>query len=139
MQLDLTISGKEFTQTVSGTLAFNQAQVADYGTLPTSSATKIGKSTPIDVRVTNTTNVGRTFTLVPSGKDITGTTSVYLAPGVSGLLTANLVPTASAGTVVSGTLAVSCVTSAASELPPGQSDPSTVESIAALPYTYTAG
>jgi hypothetical protein len=142
VQLDLTVSGKEFSQTVSGTLALNQAQVADYGTLPTSSTTKIGKSTPIDVRVTNTTTVGRTFTLVPSGKDITGgavATGVYLAPGVSGLLTANLVPTASAGTVVSGTLAVSCVTSAASELPPGRSDPSTVESIAALPYAYTAG
>jgi hypothetical protein len=139
VQLDLTISGKEFTQTVAGTLAFNQAKVADYGTLPTSSSTKIGKSTPIDVRVTNTTTVGRTFTLVPSGTDITGMTSAYLAPGVSGLLTANLVPTASAGTVVSGTLAVSCATSAASEVPPGQTDPSTVESIAALPYTYTAG
>ena len=142
VQLDLTVSGKEFTQTVAGTLSFNQAQVSTYGTLPTSAAATIKGSTPIDVRVTNTTGIGRTFTLVPSGPDITGgavATGVYLAPGTTGLLTANLVPTASAGTVVSGTLAVSCKTSAASELPPGRSDPTTVESLAALPYTYTAG
>jgi hypothetical protein len=142
VQLDLTVSGKEFTQTVAGTLSFNQAKVDDYGTLPVSATKTIKAGTPIDVRVTNTTGIGRTFTLVPSGTDITGgavTTGVYLPPGTSGLLTANLVPTASAGTVVTGTLSVSCKTSAASELPPGRSDPSTVESIAALPYTYTAG
>lgn len=142
VQLDLTVSGKEFTQTVAGTLSFNQARVDDYGTLPTSSATKIGRSTPVDVRVTNTTTVGRTFLLVPSGKDITGgavTTGVYLPPGVSGLLTANLVPTAKPGTAVRGTLAVSCATSVPTLFGPRFTDPAGVESIAVLPYAYTVG
>ena len=142
MQLDLTISGKEFTQTVSGTLSYNEALIDDYGTLPTSSTTKIGASTPIDVRVTNTTGIGRTFTLVPTGKDITGgavTTGVYLPPGVSALLTASLVPTAAAGTVVTGTLNVDSNTSATNQFPDGSPDPGGLETIAALPYTYTVG
>ena len=139
VQLDLTVSGKEFSQTVSGTLGYDQAKVDDYGTLPTSSTTTIKGSTPIDVRVTNTTGVGRTFTLAPTGKDITGgavTTGVYLPPGVSGLLTANLVPTASAGTVASGTLNVDSSTSPSAWF---QQPPHPTETIAALPYTYIVG
>ena len=141
VQLDDAVSGKEFTQTVTGTLGFNQARVDDHGTLPNSARTKVGASRPIDVLVTNTTGVGRTFTLAPSGKDITSgavTTGVYLPPGRSGLLTADLVPTAAAGTVVSGTLNVDSDTSpSASRLfyPPV----TPVETIAALSYTYTVG
>jgi hypothetical protein len=136
-QLDLTVSGKEFTQAVSGTFGYDEAVVDDYGTLPTSTTTKVKGSTPVDVRVTNTTGVGRTFTLVPTGKDITDMTDitggavaagVYLPPGVTGLLTAT-VPTAKAGTVAGGTLDVVSDTSV----------PKSPETIAALPYTYTVG
>jgi hypothetical protein len=122
VQLDLTVSGKEFTQAVSGTFGYDEAVVDDYGTLPTSTST--------------TTKVkGRTFTLVPTGTDITDITGgavaagVYLPPGVTGLLTANLVPTAKAGTVAGGTLDVVSDTSV----------PKSPETIAALPYTYTVG
>jgi hypothetical protein len=139
VMLDETVSGKEFTQTVSGALSYDQAKVNDYGTLPTSATTKVSGSIPLDFMVTNTTGIGRTFTLAPTGKDITGgavTTGVYLPPGVSALLTANLVPTASAGTVVSGTLAVNSNTSSTEDLGDGAI---TTETIAALPYTYTVG
>jgi hypothetical protein len=141
VQLDLTVSGKEFTQTVTGRLGYNEAKVNTYGTLPTSTTTKVHGSTPIDLMVTNTTGVGRTFTLAPTGTDITGgavRTGVYLPPGVSALLTANLLPTAAAGTVVAGTLNVDSSTSAADEFPDGSPDPGGLETIAALPYTYTA-
>jgi hypothetical protein len=79
---------------------------------------------------------------VPTGKDITGgavTTGVYLPPGVTALLTATLVPTAAAGTVVTGTLNVDSNTSASNQFPDGSPDPGALETIAALPYTYTVG
>jgi hypothetical protein len=106
-----TTDGTEFSQTVTGVLAYNQlAPVTETG-LPTSTSTTIdsGSSVPITVTVKNTTNHVGYFELVPSNDDITGgntTTPEELQPGARGTLTATLSPTASAGTAVNGVLSV---------------------------------
>ncbi len=106
-----TTDGTEFSQTVTGTVAYNQlAPVTETG-LPTSASTTIvsGSSVPIAVTVTNTTNHTGFFELQPSNNDITGgntSTPVELAAGATGTLTATLSPTAATGTVVNGTLSV---------------------------------
>ena len=100
-----TTDGTEFSQTVTGVLAYNQlAPVTETG-LPTSKSTTIdsGSSVPITVKVTNTTNHVGFFELQPSGNDITGgntATPKELAAGATGTLTATLSPTAAAGTAV---------------------------------------
>jgi hypothetical protein len=106
-----TTSGKEFSQTVTGTVAYNQLQPVTEHDLPMSASTHIarGSSVPIRVTVTNTTNHVGYFELQPSGNDITGgntTSPLRLAPGATGTLRATLSPTAPKGTVVSGTLSV---------------------------------
>jgi hypothetical protein len=106
-----TTDGTEFSQTVTGVVAYNQlAPVTETG-LPTSASTVIatGSSVPITVTVTNTTNHNGYFELAPSGSDITGgstVTPVELAAGATGTLTATLSPTAAEGTAVTGTLSV---------------------------------
>ena len=106
-----TTDGTEFSQTVTGVVAYNQlAPVTETG-LPTSASTTIdsGSSVPITVTVKNTTNHVGFFELQPSGNDISGGNTVTpqeLAPGATGTLTATLSPTAAAGTAVSGTLSV---------------------------------
>jgi hypothetical protein len=106
-----TTAGTEFSQTVTGTLAYNQlAPVTETG-LPTSASTTIGTGTsvPISVQVTNTTNHVGFFELQPSAGDISGgntATPLELAAGATGTLTATLSPTAAAGTPVNGTLSV---------------------------------
>jgi hypothetical protein len=106
-----TTDGTEFSQTVTGTVAYNQlAPVTETG-LPTSASTTIGSgsSVPITVTVKNTTNHVGFFELQPSVNDISGgntATSRELAPGATGTLTATLSPTAAAGTAVKGTLSV---------------------------------
>ena len=106
-----TTDGTVFSQTVTGTVAYNQlAPVTETG-LPTSASTVIatGASVPITVKVKNTTNHNGYFELSPSGSDITGgnvTTPLQLAAGATGTLTATLSPTAAAGTAVTGTLSV---------------------------------
>jgi hypothetical protein len=106
-----TTDGTEFSQTVSGVVAYNQlAPVTETG-LPTSTSTTLnpGANVPITVSVRNTTNHVGFFELEPSGNDITGGNTVTpeeLAPGARGTLTATLSPTAAAGTAVTGTLSV---------------------------------
>jgi subtilase family protein len=105
-----TTDGTAFSQTVTGTLAYNQlAPVTETG-LPTSTSTTIGSAgVPISVQVTNSTNHVGLFELQPSGTDITGgnvSTPLELAAGTTGTLTATLLPTASVGTPVTGTLSV---------------------------------
>ena len=106
-----TTDGTEFSQTVTGVVAYNQlAPVTETG-LPTSTSTTIdsGSSVPITVTVTNTTNHVGYFELQPSGNDISGgntATPEELAAGATGTLTATLSPTAAAGTAVNGTLSV---------------------------------
>jgi len=107
-----TTSGMEFSQTVTGTVAYNQIQpVPTENGLPTSTSTTIGAGTrvPISVTVTNTTNHVGFFELQPSANDISGgatTTPVELAAGATGTLTATLSPTAAAGTAVNESLSV---------------------------------
>jgi hypothetical protein len=106
-----TTDGTRFSQTVTGTLAYNQLKPVTETGLPTSTSTIVdsGSMVPITVKVTNTANHAESFVLAPSGNDITGgntTTPLELAAGATGTLTATLSPTATAGTAVSGTLSV---------------------------------
>jgi hypothetical protein len=106
-----TTDGTEFSQTVTGVVAYDRlAPVTETG-LPGSASTTIGSgsSVPITVTVTNTTNHAGYFELQPSGDDISGGNAVtpqMLAAGSTGTLTATLSPTAAAGSAVSGTLSV---------------------------------
>ncbi|HEY6314798.1 MAG TPA: hypothetical protein VIY52_28905, partial [Streptosporangiaceae bacterium] len=106
-----TTDGTEFSQTVTGMVAYNQLKPVTETGLPTSASTTIdsGSSVPITVTVTNTTNHVGLFYLQPSGTDISGGNTVTpeeLAAGATGTLTATLSPTAAAGTAVNGTLSV---------------------------------
>jgi hypothetical protein len=106
-----TTDGTEFSQTVTGTVAYNQLAPVTRTGLPTSASTTIntGDKVPISVTVTNTTNHVGFFEVQPSGNDISGSntaTPEELAPGATGTLTATLSPTAAAGTAVHGTLSV---------------------------------
>jgi len=102
-----TTDGTEFSQTVTGVVAYNRlAPVTETG-LPASTSTTIdsGSSVPVTVTVRNTTNHVGYFELQPSGDDIGGgntATPVELAPGARGTLTATLSPTAAAGSAVTG-------------------------------------
>jgi hypothetical protein len=106
-----TTDGTRFSQTVAGTVAYNQLKPVTETGLPKSKSTIIdsGSKVPIKVRVTNTTNHVGFFELQPSGKDISGGNTVTpqkLAPRATGILRATLSPTAKVGTAVTGTLSV---------------------------------
>jgi hypothetical protein len=133
VELNLTVSGNEFSQVVSGNVAYNQVQVSAAG-LPASASTTIasGGSQAVSLTVRNSANVGRSFTVKSAAGDLTGgavTTPVFLAAGATGLVTATITPTAAVGTVVQGVLDVVSNTSISSQ----------TDVIAALPYTYTVG
>jgi hypothetical protein len=106
-----TTDGTEFSQAVTGVVAYNQlAPVTETG-FPTSTSTTIGSgsSVPITVKVKNTTNHVGLFELQPSGNDISGGNTAVpeeLAAGATGTLTATLSPKAAAGSAVNGTLSV---------------------------------
>jgi hypothetical protein len=103
--------GTEFSQTVTGNVAYNQlAPVTQHG-LPQSTSRVInsGTSVPFSVTVTNTTNHVGFFKLVPTGNDIRGgatNTPVELAPGATGTLMAKVTPMAAPGTKVHGFVSV---------------------------------
>jgi Subtilase family len=106
-----TTDGTEFSQTVTGTVAYNQLVAPTETGLPTSASTTIasGSTVPITVTVTNSTNHVGFFYLAPTGTDISGgatATPVEVAAGATGTLTATLSPTAASGSAVSGTLSV---------------------------------
>jgi hypothetical protein len=106
-----TTDGTEFSQTVTGIVAYNQLLPVTETGLPTSASTtvKSSASVPIKVTVTNSTNHVGFFQLQSSGSDITGgnaATPEELAAGATGTLTANLTPTAAAGTAENETLSV---------------------------------
>lgn len=133
VELNLTVSGLEFTQLVKGNVTYSQAQVTA-ANLPTSASTTIasGGSFTVDLTVKNSANVGRSVTVKSAAGDLAGgavSTPVYLAAGVTGLVTANITPTAAAGTVVQGVLDVVSNTSVTNQ----------TQVVAALPYTYTVG
>ena len=68
VQLNLTTSGQEFSQTIKGTVTFNNSGVTLLSGLPTSASTTLaqGSTNTIQLQVTNTTGVGRTFTFTSS-------------------------------------------------------------------------
>jgi hypothetical protein len=102
--------------------------------LPTASTTTIAPGAhQVQLQVTNTTDVGRTYMFSSNEgapADI-ATVSTYIPAGVTVLVTLNIVPTAAPGTVVSGNLTVANATS--SRRGPNQS------TMTVLPYTYTVG
>ena len=131
VELDLTTSGKEFTQDVAGTVGFDKSSAFAYN-LPQGATIASGSSTPLDFRVTNTTGIGRSFSLSSAAGDLSGgavSTPIYLAPGSTALFTANLVPVAVPGTTVTGAVVVSSNTSVHGS----------TQQIATLPYSYTVG
>jgi hypothetical protein len=128
----LTTSGQEFSQTVNGDVTFDDSGVTVLSGLPSSAATTIaaGTSQTVSLQVQNTTGVGRTFSFTSAAGDI-APVSAYIPAGVTELVTLKLAPTASAGTVVTGSLVVTTNTSATRT--PAQ------PTLAVLPYTYTVG
>jgi hypothetical protein len=136
-----TTDGTEFSQTVTGVVAYNQlAPVTETG-LPASTTIGSGSSVPITVAVKNTTNHAGFFELQPSGKDISGgntVTPVELAPGATGTLTATLSPTAAAGTAVNGTLSVIDSTDLAGT-EPAVGFPASFSDFHDFAYAYTVG
>ena len=103
VQLNLATSGQEFSQTVNGDVTFNNSGVSVLLGLPTSSATTLPQGVPqtVQLQVTNTTGVGRTFTFSSNQSDI-APISAYIPAGVTELVTLTLTPTAAPATVVSG-------------------------------------
>ena len=135
VQLNLTTSGQEFSQVVNGNVTFNDSGVDVLSGLPTDPTTTIaqGGTQQVQLQVTNTTGVGRTFTFSSdeaAPADI-APVSTYISAGATQLVTLDLVPTAAPGTVVSGNLTVSENTSFTRN--------PHVSTQAVLPYTYTVG
>lgn len=133
VELNLTESGLEFAQLVTGNVSFNQEHISASG-LPASTGTTLagGSSTPVSVQVTNNANVGRSFTLRASAGDITGgaaTTAVFIPAGGTATVTTSLVPKAASGTAVTGTLSVVSNTSVRNGS----------QTVATFPYSYTVG
>jgi len=137
-----TTDGTRFSQTVTGSLAYNQlAPITETG-LPTSTSTSIasGSSVPITVTVKNTTNHVGFFELSPSGGDITGgntTTPLELAAGATGTLTATLSPTDPAGTTENEFLSVLDSTDWGAFDPIGF--PASISDFHDFAYAYTVG
>ena len=137
--LDSTASGKEFTQTVHGVVAFDVAAARAHH-VPDSASTRIaaGSSETVSVDVTNTTGIGRAFTLASENEDVIAT-PLYIAAGATARVTARLKPVAPVGNLVSGDLTVKSGSSALSPLLAGQFFFFDDQSVAALPYAYTVG
>jgi hypothetical protein len=138
-----TTDGTEFSQTVTGALAYNRLAPSTETGLPTSTSTTIatGASVPITVTVKNTTNHVGFFELQPSGNDISGgntVTPAELAPGATGTLTATLSPAATAGSVVNGTLSVIDSTDL-TDSEPALGFPESFSDFHDFGYAYTVG
>ena len=141
VQLNLTTSGQEFSQIVKGNVTFNDSGVVVDTPLPDSASTTLalGSTKSILLEVTNTTGVGRTFTFSSSQAapaDI-APMSTYIAAGVTKLVTLQLVPNGTVGSVVTGNLTVANTTSAPAPRP-GRTA-TNVSTEAVIPYSYTVG
>jgi Subtilase family len=139
-----TTDGTEFSQTVTGNVAYNRLAPFTESGLPQSTSTTInvGSSIPIKVRFRNTTNHIGFFFLQPVGNDITGgntVTPLELGPGATGTLTATLSPTDPAGTVENGTLSVLDSTDAFAGTEPAVGFPDSFSDFQDLGYAYTVG
>jgi hypothetical protein len=134
--IDLTESGMEFTQTVTGSVSYNVG-VTSAITAPDSAATDIteGQTQPVSVMVKNTTGVGRTFQLLSTNGDVTGP-SVYIGSGTTKKVTGTVTAPSNPG-VVSGQIFVVSNGSALSPLLDSQGYFFDLQSEAAFPYEYT--
>ena len=137
VQLNLTTSGQEFSQVVNGNVTFNDNTVTVLSGLPTAATTTLAQGTAqtVQLEVTNTTGVGRTFTFSSSEAppaDI-APVSAYIPAGVSELVTLQLKPHAAVGAQVTGNLLVTDTTSATGRRTPN------VSTEAVIPYAYTVG
>jgi hypothetical protein len=134
----LTTSGQEFSQTINGDVTFDNSGVTVLSGLPTVATTALAQGTPqtVQLQVTNTTGVGRTFSFTSSVGDI-APVSTYIPAGVSELVSLTLTPTAASGTVVAGTLAVTTNSSVPPPRPGRPAPP--MPTLALLPYTYMVG
>lgn len=137
--IDLTTSGKEFTQTVTGQVSYDTANIQAFN-VPNSAAKQFaaGSNTTLRVGVTNTTGVGRTFALMSDNGDITGP-NVYIPAGATVLVTGALTPTAAVGTVVSGQLYVVSNGSDLSPLLVSDEFTFDLQTLSQVPYEYTVG
>jgi hypothetical protein len=137
--LDLTASGQEFDQKVTGQVAFNTSSIEAFN-VPDSATTKLasGSSTTLKVGVTNTTGVGRQFSLASANGDVSGL-SVYIAAGSTALVTGVLKPTAATGTDVKGSLVVVSEGSPLSPLLDADGFFFDDQTLAVAPYEYTVG
>ena len=138
-----TTDGTEFSQTVTGSVAYNQLAPTTESGLPTSVSTTVasGSSVPIAVTVKNTTNHVGFFELQPTGDDISGGNTVTpeeLAPGATGTLTATLSPTAVAGSAVNGFLSVVDSTDWGA-VEPSVGFPASFSDFHDFAYAYTVG
>jgi hypothetical protein len=138
VQLNLTTSGNEFSQVVKGDVTFNNSGVTVLSGLPTSASTTLaqGSTNTVQLQITNTTGIGRTFSFSSNQTDI-APFSTFIAAGVTRLVSLTLTPNAAPGTVVTGNLTVSNTTSAPP--PRGTRPPTNISTEAVLPYTYTVG
>jgi len=144
-----TTDGTEFSQTVSGTVAYNQLGAFTETGLPKSTSKTIpaGSSVPISATVTNTTDHVGFFELQSSSGDISGgnaSTPLQLGPEQTGTLTATLSPTAAAGTKVHGFLSIIDstdwgVAEPAVGFPESYSDFHDFPYVHDFPYAYTVG
>jgi hypothetical protein len=123
--LRLTVSGKEFTQQIAGTVGYDHSDAFAYN-LPTGT---VNAARTVFFRVTNTTGIGRTLRLTSTAGDITFGAPAYLAAGSTSLFTGTLKPVAAPGTAVSGAVNVLSNTSVANGS----------QTLSVLPYGYTVG
>ena len=136
--MDLTESGMEFTQTVTGSVSYN-AGVTSAISAPDSTSTDLapGETEAVSVTVKNTAGVGRTFTLQSTNGDVSGP-AVYIGSGttkkVTGVMTAPSTPG-----VVQGQIVVVSNGSSLSPLLDSEGYFFDLQSAAAFPYEYTDG
>ncbi|WP_375480937.1 peptidase [uncultured Jatrophihabitans sp.] len=130
VELNLTVSGKEFEQTVKGDVGYDQGSVSVYS-LPTTASTTIASNATraVSLGVKNPTGTGRSFSLVSSNGELTST-PVYIPAGATALVTGTITPKAAVGTTVTGTISVVSNTSSTAR-------GFTTQTIASLPYSYT--
>jgi hypothetical protein len=136
--IDLTTSGKEFTQTVIGNVSYDSANV-HFVNVPDSASKKLAGSA-VAALVVNTTGIGRTFSLqslsATGPGDISGP-DVYIRAGGVALLTATITPAGPSGTVETGELYAVSNGSDLSPLLTSEGFFVDSQTLAEEPYTYT--
>jgi Subtilase family/Peptidase inhibitor I9 len=136
--IDATESGHEFTQTVTGKASYNSAKAKVLSGLPTATTTHLaaGSRRTVSVNLTNTTGIGRTFSLESLSDDIIGP-GVYIPSGATALVTGTLTSTGPSGSAVTGTLYVVSNNSSLSPLLNSQGFFFDTQTLTSFPYAYS--